>query len=158
MIRWLLGMFGSGDRQAASATEVRLLEKKLEALLDDLGVSTAPEERPQLPATVSHALRKGDKLGAIRLYREQTGANLAEAKRIVEGRPGPGTDMSRLGELVDRAMEARGIEFDPYPGLDERVALEARASGKISAIKLYRAETGVGLREAKEAVERLMRR
>ena len=157
MIRWLLNWFGPGDRPAASQTQVRLLEKKLEALLADLGVPTEDEERPSLPATVQHALRRGDTLGAIRLYRKQTGANLAEAKSRVEGKGASGTDIGRSIELIDRALEAHGIDFDPYPGLDERIALEARTSGKISAIKMYRRETGADLREAKEAVESIMR-
>lgn len=155
-MRWLFSLFDRGDRCAASPAEVRLLEKKVEALLADLGVST-PEERPNLPANVRHALNRGDKLRAIRLYRDQTGVGLKEAKQRVEGRVGSGTDISRVAELVDRAMEARGIDFDPYPGLAERVGLEARSAGKISAIKLYRQETGADLREAKEAVERIMR-
>lgn len=156
MLRWLFSLFDRGDRRAASPMEVRLLEKKVEALLADLGVSPA-EERASLPANVQHALNRGDKLRAIRLYRDQTGVGLKEAKHRVEGRVGSGTEISRVAELVDRAVEARGIAFDPYPGLAERVGLEARSSGKISAIKLYRQETGADLREAKEAVERIMR-
>ena len=156
MIRWLFSLLDRADSPAASPMQVRLLEKKVEALLADLGVST-DQQRSSLPATVQHALNRGDTLRAIRLYRDQTGVNLKEAKDAVEGRVGSGTDISRVTEFIDRALEARGIEFDPYPGLAERIALEARSSGKISAIKMYRRETGADLREAKEAVERLVR-
>ena len=79
---------------------------------------------------------------AIKLYREFTGAGLAEAKAAVEqlsaqdaGERGPG------GELRDDQLES--------------VLAELRASRKIQAIKLYREFTRIGLAEAKVAVEQL---
>ncbi len=38
---------------------------------------------------------------------------------------------------------------------EARILAELQSSGKISAIKLYRAETGAGLKDAKDAVEAL---
>lgn len=46
-----------------------------------------------------------------------------------------------------------GPAADTFEG---RVLQTARTSGKIAAIKLYREQRGVGLKEAKEAVEAMM--
>jgi len=43
----------------------------------------------------------------------------------------------------------------PTDDLESRVLEELQAGGKISAIKLYREQTGVGLKEAKDVVEAL---
>jgi ribosomal protein L7/L12 len=85
-------------------------------------------------------LRQGRKIEAIKLYRAQTGVGLAEAKAAVE------------------AME-RGAPLPPGPdapapeGIDGRLWELLKKGQKIEAIKLYRDETGVGLAEAKAAVE-----
>jgi len=42
--------------------------------------------------------------------------------------------------------------------VDPERQAELQAGGKISAIKLYREETGTGLKEAKEAVQELARK
>jgi ribosomal protein L7/L12 len=51
-----------------------------------------------------------------------------------------------------------GFVADPNPPITDEVRVLARMPGsKIAAIKLYREQTGAGLREAKEAVERMER-
>ncbi len=48
-----------------------------------------------------------------------------------------------------------GARFDPNPPVTDEVAALARTpGGKIAAIKAYRKQTGAGLKEAKDAVER----
>jgi len=83
-------------------------------------------------------LAEGRKIAAIKRYREETGVGLAEAKQAVEAlerdEPPP------TGEPADSSSEA------------EIVAL-LQQGRKIKAIKLYRERTGVGLKEAKDAVE-----
>jgi hypothetical protein len=50
-----------------------------------------------------------------------------------------------------------GFVADPNPPITDEVKVLARTPGaKIAAIKAYRQQTGAGLREAKEAMERLM--
>jgi hypothetical protein len=50
-----------------------------------------------------------------------------------------------------------GFVADPNPPITDEVRILARTPGsKIAAIKAYRQQTGAGLKEAKEAVERLM--
>ena len=62
--------------------------------------------------------------------------------------------IDRLEDKVDLLLKQAGLEEPPMPRQDEVVAL-VRAGKKIEAIKVYREATGVGLAEAKAAVERL---
>ena len=45
------------------------------------------------------------------------------------------------------------FEIDPYEGIDKRLIDLVRSGEKLEAIKLYREETGCGLKEAKDYVE-----
>jgi ribosomal protein L7/L12 len=89
---------------------------------------------------IASLLRQGRKIKAIKLYREQTGVGLAEAKAAVE------------------AME-RGAPLPPGPDapapedVDGALWELLKKGQKIEAIKRYREQTGVGLAEAKAAVE-----
>ncbi|MFI9388671.1 ribosomal protein L7/L12 [Kutzneria sp. NPDC052558] len=60
--------------------------------------------------------------------------------------------LERLERKVDQLMQHVGVE---QPGPDQDVLHLARAGRKIEAIKRYRELTGAGLKEAKDAVERL---
>lgn len=60
---------------------------------------------------------------------------------------------ARVERKLDLVLDHLGLHED-VPGLDEIRAL-LREGKKIQAIKLYRANTGVDLVEAKQAVERL---
>ena len=83
-------------------------------------------------------LAEGRKIEAIKHYRDVTGAGLAAAKETVEalerGEPLP------TEEPADSAFE-------------NEIVLLLQGGKKIGAIKLYRERTGVGLKEAKDAVE-----
>ena len=155
-----------------------------------------PGSQDALERRVRDLLAEGRKIEAIRVYREQTGTGLKEAKDAVEaiqrGVPASlpaGVDepfRSELVSLLDRGQKIEAIKLyrertgaglkeakdaveaiergqAPAPtGLDE--ALERELVGllqqgqKIEAIKIYRERTGVGLKEAKDAVEALAAR
>lgn len=85
-------------------------------------------------------------LHAIKLYREATGVGLAEAKAAVEA-------MSR-NEAVKPPDGA--MDYD-NPILDGRIRSLLSKRQKIEAVKIYREEYGVGLKEAKDAVDRIER-
>ncbi len=103
---------------------------------------------PQL-AGVLASLQAGNKIEAIKKYRELTNVSLSEAKAAVEqlqaGQPVTSPDRStiNLNETLGQADQLAGI------------ITSLRAGNKIEAIKKYRALTNVGLAEAKAAVEQL---
>lgn len=61
--------------------------------------------------------------------------------------------LARMETKLDAIAEKLGVVVEE-PGLDEVVAL-VREGRKIQAIKVYREHTGAGLKDAKDAVERL---
>lgn len=85
-------------------------------------------------------LAAGQKIEAIRRYREQMGAGLAEAKAAVEA-------LERSDESAHGSAATAGFEPELLRLLEQ--------GRKIDAIRLYRERTGAGLKEAKDAVEAL---
>ncbi len=61
------------------------VEAKLDLLLKHAGLAFDP--KAEAPAGVLEALERGQKIEAIKLYREATGVSLAEAKVFVEDLP-----------------------------------------------------------------------
>lgn len=98
-------------------------------------------------AEVEDALARKQKILAIKIYREHAGVGLREAKDAVEAlerRPGlasPSPSAASSG-VSDQGLEA--------------VKDAMRRGKKIEAIKLYRELKGVGLKEAKDAVESMV--
>ena len=83
-------------------------------------------------------------LHAIKLYREATGVSLAEAKDAVE-------KMAR-NEYVKPPDGER--DYD-NPILEGRIKSLLARRQKIEAVKIYREEYGIGLKQAKDAVDRI---
>ena len=95
--------------------------------------------------TIAELLARGQKIEAIKRYRTLTGVGLKEAKDAVESWERAGS-----APAIPTATPA------PAPGGDiAEVHALARSGKKIEAIKRYRELTGVGLKEAKDAVERM---
>lgn len=90
---------------------------------------------------IRQLLASGNKIEAIKRYREETGTDLAEAKAAVEAMTFGEGSGSRLPpddpELMDEVVNLLG-EGKPLP-----------------AIKLVRERTGMGLKESKELVDRI---
>jgi len=61
--------------------------------------------------------------------------------------------LSRLERKVDLILSHLGL--DPNQGVNEKIVELMKAGQKIQAIRLYREQTGVGLKEAKDYVESL---
>lgn len=90
-------------------------------------------------------VRAGEKIEAIKLVREVTGCGLREAKEAVElleRDPTGGLALPQPPVAQDWEGEIRGL---------------LKVGEKIAAIKLYRERTGAGLKDAKDAVERMER-
>lgn len=78
---------------------------------------------------------------AIKVYREDTGCSLQEAKDAIE--------VLERGDLISPAQPQSRF-LPPNAGQLESLVY---AGQKIEAIRLYREQTGCGLREAKDAIE-----
>lgn len=81
---------------------------------------------------------------AIQLYRQATGASLAEAKQAVE-------EMT----FLEVTKPPSGVRSFDNPVLESKLRSLLAKGKKIDAIKIYREEYGIGLNEAKMAVERI---
>ena len=90
---------------------------------------------------IRQLLASGNKIAAIKRYREETGVGLAEAKAAVES-------LEAGGSITQQ------IQPDDSDLTQQIVTLLGRGE-KIEAVKLYRDRFRVGLKEAKEAVERI---
>jgi len=83
-------------------------------------------------------------LNAVQFYQQATGVSLVEAKEAVE-------DMAR-NEFTKPPSSERDRD-DPV--MEGKIKSLLSKNRKIDAIKIYREEYGIGLKEAKDAVERI---
>ena len=90
-------------------------------------------------------VQQNRKIEAVKLYREQTGSGLAHAMHAVES-------MAAGQHIARTSPEADGITPESLEG---QVLALMQSQRKIEAIKLYRSQTGAGLKAAKDAVESL---
>jgi ribosomal protein L7/L12 len=66
-------------------SQVNELEDRLKFLYRRLNIEYAdPNSDPSLAPQIQDALRRGNKIEAIKIYRELTGVGLAEAKQAIE--------------------------------------------------------------------------
>jgi ribosomal protein L7/L12 len=97
---------------------------------------------------IQQLVRDGKKIEAIKLVREQTDLSLKDAKDAVEA-----IERGEKPALSPR----RSASVSPH-NLDLAPIQDQLLRGnKIEAIKLYREQTGVGLKDAKDAVEAIER-
>lgn len=96
-------------------------------------------------AELRRLLAANQKIAAIKRVRELTGMGLQEAKAFIEALEGVASHATSTGaasplQSTDLAAEARRV---------------LQQEGKLTAIKRVRTLSGMGLKEAKEFVERL---
>ena len=66
-------------------SRINELEDRLKFLYERLNISYVdPNSDPLISPQIQEALRRGNKIEAIKIYREQTGVGLAEAKQAVD--------------------------------------------------------------------------
>lgn len=111
--------------------------------------SAQPQSRfaPPNAGQLESLVYAGQQIEAIKLYREQTGCSLREAKEAVEA--------FERGETVSLAFVP-----PPPPNAQSMIAqIEAwvQRGNKINAIKAYREYTGVGLKMAKDVIDAIGR-
>jgi ribosomal protein L7/L12 len=97
-----------------------------------------PEPAKPLPVKVVEALQRGNILDAIKLLRDAKGMGLKDAK-----------------DVADRYLRGNTAVAAPsrFPGPPPPDVVSALQGSKIDAIRLMRERTGLGLKEAKEAVD-----
>ncbi|MBK1783532.1 hypothetical protein [Prauserella cavernicola] len=76
----MVGSLSANRRHEQTTRRLNLIERKLDALLDNAGVTLAEPDMPE----VVDLLRQGKKVKAVKTYRERTGAGLKEAADAVE--------------------------------------------------------------------------
>ena len=103
----------------------------------------------QLRRRVAAMLAQRQKIQAIRLVIDRTGMRLHQAKAAVE-------EIERSGRWHPRPTDLVGNTVSQLPAhVVEHIRDLARRGRKIEAVKAMREHTGMGLAEAKRAVERL---
>lgn len=66
-------------------SRINELEDKLQFLYRRLNIEYAdPNSEPIISPQIQEALRRGNKIEAIKIYRELTGVGLAEAKQAID--------------------------------------------------------------------------
>lgn len=102
--------------------------------------------------------RTGRKIEAIKIYREAFGGGLAEAKeaveKLVDGKPLDFTNFQMFS--ISPPSSNYAGSFGQAENLND-ILNELRRGNKINAIRIYREKFGVGLKEAKDAVEAMER-
>ena len=80
----MFSIFGGDERNRAEATRLRRLEKKLDLVLEHLGISVDSELESGLVEEARRLADSGQKIAAIKAQREGSGADLVAAKEAVE--------------------------------------------------------------------------
>ena len=101
------------------------------------GISSQQEQQ------IRELLAQGQKIAAVKLYRELTGVGLKEAKDAI--------DAIERGEHFDIPAPAPVGELDTF--LENRIKRLLAERKKIEAVKVYREAHNCGLKEAKDAVD-----
>jgi Ribosomal protein L7/L12 C-terminal domain len=79
VLAWSL-VFRGRDEAERTGPRLAAIERKLQLVMDHLRIA---EPQPAMPDVVNH-LDAGNKIQAIKAYRDATGAGLKEAKDAVE--------------------------------------------------------------------------
>ena len=138
--------------------QLQELEHKIDLILAKFGLEANVDQLPENVQMLKNLVRQGQKVEAVKRYREQNQVGLAEAKRFVDALEDSEPAPARLNRKVDLILKRLEI---PYEGVSLQPALQAqirnllRAKNKLEAIKIYRAATNASLAEAKTAVEAL---
>jgi ribosomal protein L7/L12 len=103
-----------------------------------------PGLTPEQVQKIHKLLHDKQLIQAIQVYRQATGVGLAEAKEAVE-------EMARN----EFTKPPSGVRNYDDPVLESKIRSLLSKGKKIDAVRIYRAEYGVGLKEAKDAVERI---
>jgi hypothetical protein len=80
----ILHIFSSSESARSADVRLRRIENKLDLVMQHLGLKYEPPEFYGMTAEARTLADAGQKIAAIKVYREETGAGLKEAKDAVE--------------------------------------------------------------------------
>lgn len=129
---------------SSSAPTVRVSRADVEALASSGSADPLQAVREQVG--------RGNKIEAIRLYREATGVGLKEAKDAVEAMEGGQTVMASAATVISSGPL---LAFGSSAEAMDAIKAELRGGNKIKAIQLYREYFSSSLAEAKTAVDQI---
>ena len=113
---------------------------------DQGGLQQSEPVDPEWVQQVRQLVQSGNKIEAIRLFRENTNLGLKEAKDAVEA-------IAAGRVVITTTQTTRNTQFSPE--LTQQVIQLLRENRKIEAIKLIRQETNLGLKESKDIADEL---
>jgi ribosomal protein L7/L12 len=116
----------------------------------------APLDDSDFRARVLDEIEAGRKIEAIRIVRERTRLGLGEAKALVDALAAGDDSVEISTAAVDPADDVARVALADTE-LGARLVMEIAAGRKIEAIKLLRERIGIGLREARDAIEAMER-
>jgi ribosomal protein L7/L12 len=75
----------SNDDISALARRIRLLERKIDMIMEHLGLEFDDDEAGgSIDPAIIEAIKHNNKIEAIKIYRDQTGFGLKEAKDVID--------------------------------------------------------------------------
>ncbi|CAM3314196.1 hypothetical protein COSO111634_11235 [Corallococcus soli] len=145
LIGWLLLALLAGGALALLQRRLRESSSREAQELDPPPAAAPPQLAPEVfQARIQELIDAGQTIKAIKLYREQHGVDLKEAKDSVEALM---AERHPFGREPSGAVEG-----------DADIEQALRDDQLIEAVKLYRDRYGVGLKEAKDACDAMRRR
>ena len=99
----------------------------------------------QIPPAILEQIKSGNKIDAVKMLRKELNISLIEAKELVEKVSAGDNDLGIRIYLTRKpvSVSEKALEF-------------LREGKKIDAIKVVREETGLGLKDSKELVEKVL--
>jgi LSD1 subclass zinc finger protein len=138
---------GATSTQCKYCNTTLRLKAEAETAPDAIELDSQPDPYRHLADMdqIKQMLRDGRRTEAIRLYMQQTGASLKEAQAAIDSAG------------IEAGVKTLPSNVGPYAVDLDRIQQLTRDGKKIEAIKLLRAQTYIGLKEAKDAVEAIER-
>ena len=96
-----------------------------------------------IPSEVLEQIKFGNKIEAIKMLREKLNIGLKEAKDLVEKITSNNNMDKNIGEQKNVSVSEKVLDF-------------LREGKKIDCVKVLREETGLGLKDSKDMVEKIL--
>lgn len=106
-------------------------------------------------------IQAGEKLQAVKVYKEAKGVSLAEAKdvidRLAEKLNEDNTNQYEISN-VEQTTHSNHTTQESNNSLEEKCLELIKSGNVLQAVKLYKDESGAGLKEAKDMIDSMVAR